>query len=56
MWNRARSYTPPAFCCTCLEARKGEGELSNEVVPGRFVIVLHHEANQGQFRGVDDEI
>lgn len=41
---------------TCLDAGKWDGELSNEVVPRRLVIVLHHETNQGQFRGVDQEV
>lgn len=58
--NKSKKYFDSlAFCCTqhtCLDAREGEGELAHEVVPRRFVIVLHHEANQGQFRGVDDEI
>lgn len=41
---------------TCLDAGKWDGELSNKIVPGCLVIVLHHETNQGQFRGVDQEI
>ena len=41
---------------TFLDARKRKSELSNEIVPGRLVVVLHHEAHQGQLRGVDDKI
>lgn len=41
---------------TCLDACKGESELSNEVVPGCLVIVFHHKANQSQLRGVDDKM
>lgn len=41
---------------TWLDAGEGKRELSDEVVPGRFVVVLHHEADQRQLRRVDDEV
>lgn len=41
---------------TWLDARERKSELSDEVVPGRLVVVLNHEANQGQLRDVDGEI
>lgn len=49
-------FSVRVLCLTWLDARERKSELSDEVVPGRLVVVLHHEANQGQLRDVDGEI
>lgn len=40
---------------TLLHAAEWHRKLSNKVVFRCLVIVLHHEADQSQFRGVDGE-
>lgn len=49
-------FSAQVLSLTWLDARERKSELSDEVVPGRLVVVLHHKANQGQLRDVDDEV
>lgn len=40
---------------TCAQAVEGDGVLPHKVVLGGVVVVLHHEAHQGQIRDLQLE-
>ena len=52
LWHMSFLKLIPTWSDAC----ERQGELAYEVVPGCFVVVLHHKPNQGQARVVDDEV
>lgn len=46
--GRGDAVTEAAMASTCSQAGERHGELAHKVVLGGVVVVLHHEAHQGQ--------